>query len=83
SDIPLGQFEKHTKGIGSKLMVKMGFNRTGLSKNRQGDANPVQVEDQPQFTGLGYSSGKMEIGESSKVAEGRQASNSQGSTPLE
>ncbi|KAH9297226.1 hypothetical protein KI387_028908, partial [Taxus chinensis] len=33
---------------------------------------------------LGYSSGKMEnIGESSKAAEGRQASNSQGSTPLE
>ncbi|KAH9308805.1 hypothetical protein KI387_036716, partial [Taxus chinensis] len=54
-----------------------------LSKNEQGDANPIQVEDQPQFIGLGYSSGKMEIGESSKAVEGRQASNSQGSTPLE
>ncbi|KAH9296600.1 hypothetical protein KI387_040188, partial [Taxus chinensis] len=54
-----------------------------LGKNGQGDANPIQVEDQPQFTGLGYSSGKMEIGESSKVAEGRQASNGQGSMPLE
>ncbi|KAH9304837.1 hypothetical protein KI387_009241, partial [Taxus chinensis] len=41
------------------------------------------VEDQPRFSGLGYSSGKMEIGESSKTAQGRQASNSQGSTPLE
>ncbi|KAH9305734.1 hypothetical protein KI387_010138, partial [Taxus chinensis] len=49
SDVPLGQFEKHTKGIGSKLMVKMGFNGTGLGKNRQGDANPIQVEDQPRF----------------------------------
>ncbi|KAH9332042.1 hypothetical protein KI387_004150, partial [Taxus chinensis] len=83
SDIPLGQFEKHTKGIGSKLMVKMGFNGTGLGKNAQGDANPIQVEDQHRFAGLGYSSGKMEIGESSKTAEGRQASKSQGSMPLE
>lgn len=83
SDIPLGQFEKHTKGIRSKLMVKMGFNRKCLGKNGQGDANPIQVEDQPQFVGLGYSSGQMEIEESSKTAEGRKASTSQESTPLE
>ncbi|KAH9323629.1 hypothetical protein KI387_018268, partial [Taxus chinensis] len=42
SDILLGHFKKHTKGIGSKLMVKMEYNGKGLGKNEQDDANPIQ-----------------------------------------
>ena len=43
-DKEFGTFEKHTKGIGSKLMKKMGFvEGRGLGKNLQGRALPIQV----------------------------------------
>ena len=38
----IGNWEKHTKGIGAKLLLKMGFQRgKGLGKSLQGRSIPV------------------------------------------
>ena len=50
----VGSFEKHTKGIGSKLMIKMGYEGKGLGKHAEGMVDPVSVEERPKNLGLGY-----------------------------
>ncbi|KAM3400533.1 hypothetical protein ACQJBY_005410 [Aegilops geniculata] len=49
-----GTFERHTKGFGSKMMVKMGFVRgSGLGKDGQGIVNPLTAVRRPKSRGLG------------------------------
>lgn len=49
----LGEWETHTKGIGSKLMAKMGYiTGQGLGKNGQGKAEPVPIQLLPQGKSL-------------------------------
>jgi hypothetical protein len=43
----LGQFELHTKGIGSNLLNIVGFNGQGLGKNDKGMKKPLEVESRP------------------------------------
>ncbi|KAH9308717.1 hypothetical protein KI387_036628, partial [Taxus chinensis] len=79
----LGDFENHTKGIGSKLLDKMGFNGISLGKNNQGITNPIQMVERPRHVGLGFSIvGKKEIGEGSKTTGRRQASDSKEDSPI-
>ncbi|XP_025425130.1 zinc finger CCCH-type with G patch domain-containing protein [Sipha flava] len=52
---PLGSWEKYTKGIGSKLMVKMGYIMgAGLGKNGEGRINPVEATVLPKGKSLDH-----------------------------
>ncbi|KAM0939106.1 putative G-patch domain, R3H domain, R3H domain superfamily protein [Dioscorea sansibarensis] len=47
-------FERHTKGFGSKMMMKMGFiPGTGLGKDAQGITTPLTAVRLPKSRGLG------------------------------
>jgi tuftelin-interacting protein 11 len=56
-DIPqenFGEFEKHTRGIGSKLLRKMGYDGQGLGKRRQGILSPIVATPWVKHEGLGF-----------------------------
>lgn len=47
-------FERHSNGVASKLMAKMGFvEGSGLGKQKQGISEPIQVAMRPKNRGLG------------------------------
>ena len=63
-------FERHTRGIGSKLLMKMGYECKGLGKHAQGIVEPIVVEERPRYLGLGY---EQDDGECSKAKEAHES----------
>jgi len=57
----VGFFEKHTRGVGFKLMIKMGYEGKGLGKHSQGMIEPLSVVEQPKDVGLGYEHSNGEV----------------------
>jgi hypothetical protein len=64
-----GGFENHTRGIGSKLLLEMGYEGKGLGKHAQGIVEPIFVEEIPKYCGLGY---ERRDGANSKFEETRE-----------
>ena len=54
SKMAYASFEKHTVGIGSKLLSKWGYEKgSGLGRNGDGIAEPIKVVSRPKGLGLG------------------------------
>ena len=64
-----GVFDNHTRGIGSKLLLKMGYEGRGLEKHAQGVVGHIAIEERPKYWGLGY---EQKDGAYSKVEETRE-----------
>lgn len=62
----IASWEKHTKGIGSKLLQKFGFNGK-LGVNESGLEKPIEVVVRPTNEGLGFA--KSEGQEKSKLSK--------------
>lgn len=55
SNEPIGNWEKHTRGIGSKLMMQMGYViGTGLGKRSDGRIKPVEAQVLPAGKSLDH-----------------------------
>ena len=64
--VGFGAFEKHTKGVGLRILTKMGYEEgKGLRCKGQGIVNPIEFVERPRYLGLGY--GEGDLGTTSKI----------------
>ena len=66
----LGEWEGHTKGVGSALMAKMGWRGGGLGKEEEGRREPVEARLYPQGKSLDWCMERRYVGQRSFSKQG-------------